>query len=141
MLRWLCSRDGEMERNSSNRHMPAFDMKVSRRPKCATVSATNLAPVSGSEMSPGHSRSGTLAIRVMFEEGSRSSIAVNASDQNERISCCSASLSDFKKLTATLAPWDRNTIAIARPIPVSPPVMAQTCPVNSGGNMARKHFR
>lgn len=107
------SRQGEKKnthsRKSANRHTPALLTNTSSRPNAPTVSSTSRFAVSGFEMSPGTAISWPSA-------GFSASICSN----------CTADFSSPRWLMATLAPWRRYSRAMARPMPVAPPVMAAT---------------
>lgn len=113
---------GTHSRNSLNSHIPALLTTTSSRPHRLTTSATSFFPVSASPTSPGTSASRLFASSLlpsMLAASSRS------------VWYCSADFASPKWLTAMLAPCARYASAMARPIPVTPPVMAVDLPLRS----------
>ena len=115
--------DKPHSKNSENSHTPALLTKTSSRPHFSTAACTSRTPVSCWLMSPGTSIS-------------RSSILISLLEANwvaseNMLWNCSADLASPKWFTATRAPCAMYSSAIARPMPVTPPVMAQILPVRS----------
>ena len=73
----------------------------------------NSVPVAGIAMSPG------TAMRFWDREAPASDC---------RDAKCEAEVSSGKWFTLTFAPWERYSRAMARPMPVQPPVMAAILP-------------